>query len=161
MNPLSEYIRKSVREENDLFWQRFPIYRIAMAIAQGAHFNQVDKLGKPYIEHPLRVAHTFLGNDYYMTVAVLHDVLEDSDYIREQLVEWGIPESLVQYVEILTRNPKDTYMEYIEKIGNYSLTTKVKIADLQDNLSPERRAGLTDSLYKRYTKALKYLQNLE
>ena len=49
----------------------------AVAIAQEAHANQLDKAGAPYIDHPLRVMDRF-DDDLHQMVAVLHDVVEDA-----------------------------------------------------------------------------------
>jgi (p)ppGpp synthase/HD superfamily hydrolase len=48
------------------------------AIATRAHAGQKDKLGEPYIGHPVRVARrvSSLGEGAMMA-ALLHDVLED------------------------------------------------------------------------------------
>ncbi|PSB29764.1 HD domain-containing protein [Chlorogloea sp. CCALA 695] len=61
----------------------------AISIATSAHKNQVDKGGKPYIEHPLRVMKQMMS-DAARIVAVLHDVIEDSDYSLDDLVTAGL-----------------------------------------------------------------------
>jgi len=48
----------------------------AKAIATSAHEGQVDKAGKPYIEHPIRVMNMSKTMDEKI-VGVLHDVVED------------------------------------------------------------------------------------
>lgn len=60
----------------------------AIEIATKAHEGQVDKAGKPYIDHPLRVMNMGVTDDEKI-IGVLHDVVEDSDWTFEQLVTEG------------------------------------------------------------------------
>jgi len=60
----------------------------ALKIAIEAHTSQVDKGGKPYILHPLRLMMKF-KSEQEMIVAVLHDVVEDSDYSFDDLKKMG------------------------------------------------------------------------
>ena len=50
----------------------------ALAIAVRAHAGQVDRGGRPYILHPLRLMHR-CQSDEEMIVALLHDTVEDGD----------------------------------------------------------------------------------
>ena len=62
----------------------------AFDIAQRLHEGQLRKSGEPYFIHPINVAYILaeMGMDDATIVGgLLHDVVEDTDYNREQLVE--------------------------------------------------------------------------
>lgn len=147
----------------------------AIVMATEAHDFQYDKCGDPYILHPLRVALNYglTGNE--QIVAVLHDVLEDTDITYDDLLRvFGIEiaEAVVS-VSRLYNNPKcdlifkprpdateETYRNFILRAGQNPIGRKVKIADLRDNLSPARLASLPEaekSLAERYKMALSLL----
>jgi len=136
----------------------------AILIAAKAHKDQKDKGGEIYILHPLSVMDSVAPDVDAMTVAVLHDVIEDTDITKEDLEEI-FPPRIVDAVVFLSREPagtpnRPTYREHIERLSYNALATKVKIADLKHNMSPDRVAGLADhekSIVRRYEKALRYL----
>lgn len=110
----------------------------AIDIANHAHAGQFDKGGKPYILHPLRVMMAMDGDDERI-VAVLHDVVEDSCWLLEALIEQGLRPDLAEAVDALTHRDGEPYMaSYIERVAANPLARKVKLADLADNLSPSR-----------------------
>ena len=138
--------------------------------AYDAHDGQVDKQGKPYILHPLRVCLSMSDNDLRV-VAILHDVLEDTcitvDDLRFKLL---LPEDIVAdviYLSKPSRSLKTTYVEYIKQINiRGGRAKKVKIADIQDNFSRLPSLELIDKsaadrLYRKYTEALKILKEYE
>ena len=55
-----------------------------IALACRVHAGQLDKSGKPYILHPLRLMLKFETLDEQV-VSVLHDVVEDSDVTLDEL----------------------------------------------------------------------------
>lgn len=130
-----------------------------LEIAETAHQGQVDKLGDPYIWHPIAVCQK-MPTDIYKCVALLHDVLEDSYFTPNILLKRGIPKSIVDRVVILTKGPKEKYMSYIKRVKQDPITTKVKIADLEHNLDPSRQLSdeYAEKRREKYRKALKYLQ---
>jgi (p)ppGpp synthase/HD superfamily hydrolase len=136
-----------------------PQMHMAFHIADLAHKDQVDKQGAAYIEHPFRVAAS-LRNRHHQMAALLHDVIEDTDFTAEDLVAHGIPEFVVQWVEVLSRRPGETYVEFIERIAEDKATATIKVGDLLDNLDPDRGDGsfvMSDGHRKRYLRALKRL----
>jgi len=129
--------------------------RTAQIMAHQAHRFQKDKCGEPYIHHPMRVANS-LDNPDLKIIAWLHDTVEDSDMTIDKINDiFGINIALA--VEILTHDKPVPYMEYIEKISGNPLAKTVKIADLQDNLDPNRQFEGRDDT--KYTEALAYLLN--
>lgn len=109
----------------------------ALAFAEKAHAGQADKAGRPYILHPVAVAEMLPG-DIQKTVALLHDVVEDTPVTLEALVAAGFPAEVVAAVALLTRRPGQDYTAYIEGIRANPLATAVKIADLRHNMDLSR-----------------------
>ena len=94
------------------------------------------------------------------TVALLHDVVEDSDWTLEDLRKEGLPEEVVQAVGILTKKRNENYEEYILRVKQNPLARQVKLADLQHNSDLSRLANVTDRDRKRvakYQKAIAFL----
>lgn len=129
----------------------------AVRIAWGAHGGQLDKQGEPYIFHVMRVALSFAETSPdCRLVALLHDVVEDSEWTLDALRHNDMPAYVVEAVDALTRRKDDreTYAAYIQRLSTNSLAVAVKLADLRDNLRPERIGRLpadqAASLSKRY-----------
>lgn len=135
------------------------LYQQALAIAKDAHKGQVDKAGVDYIQHPLFVA-SLVEGELAKTVALLHDVVEDSDWTLEDLRKEGLPEEVVQAVGILTKKRNENYEEYILRVKQNPLARQVKLADLHHNSDLSRLANVTDRDRKRvekYQKAIAFL----
>lgn len=134
----------------------------AYLIACHAHCGQVDKGGSPYIVHPCTLA-AQMPTEETAAVALLHDVLEDSDVTETDLLEHGIPKSIVQTVSLLTRPPRGTYLDYIRELRGNPIAAIVKKADLEHNMDLTRLGHPpTDqdiSRQNRYRKALKILNS--
>lgn len=131
----------------------------AIQIAVNAHLGQTDKGGSPYILHPLRVMHKLESEDEKI-VAVLHDVIEDTDITYDDLLKEGFSHKIFEAVRALTRQDNETYMEFIDRCKGNDLARKVKIQDIYDNLDLSRIKNPTDEDYsrqKRYAKALRLL----
>lgn len=133
----------------------------SLAIALDAYKGQVDKAGQPYILHPLRLM-AKMETEAEQVVALLHDVVEDSDYTPEDLVEAGIPERLVEAVLQLTKNEGESYEHFVQRASSNDLARKVKIADIEDNINVLRLNTLEDkdlSRVAKYHRAWKMLVN--
>ena len=114
----------------------------ALILAADKHRGQIDKGGFPYILHPLRVMHR-LGLEASAEeriVAVLHDVVEDSDVTLADLRRLGFSEPVVEAVDRLTKRPEEEadYFAAIRRAGANPIARRVKIADLTDNLDLSR-----------------------
>jgi len=132
----------------------------AISIATYAHKNQVDKGGKPYIGHPLRIM-KHMATDAARIVAVLHDVIEDSDYSLDDLVAVGFSEEIVQAVEVLTRQKGESYKNYLRRIQTNPIAITVKLADLQDNMDLTRLPTITEKdieRQKKYSRSSRYIK---
>lgn len=109
-----------------------PMTLRAFTIAQEAHRGQCDKGGHPYIEHVMFVANHVSG-ELATVVALLHDVLEDTDMTTDDLEKAGIPIRAIQSILLLTRKPLEDYFTYIERVKSDPVAVEVKLADLQHN----------------------------
>lgn len=123
----------------------------AIEIANRAHAGQVDKAGRSYILHPLRVMLS-LDNEMEMICAVLHDVVEDSDITLEDLRKEGFSEEVIQVLDCLTKREGETYDGFIERVLVNKTARKVKLADLRDNMDLSRIKDPTEKDMKRMKK---------
>ena len=114
-----------------------PTLEDAILLAAQAHRGQVDKVGQPYILHLLRVMLRLEG-EAAQIVAVLHDLVEDTDYSFADLRALGYAEDLVQVLDCLTRRPDESYEQFIERASANPLARRVKRADLEDNMDIRR-----------------------
>jgi len=110
----------------------------AIHIALKAHSGQKDKAGCEYILHPLRVMLQMKTQEEKI-IAILHDAVEDSDYTIQALKDEGFGEEILNSVELLTRDKKgEAYEDVIRRIKTNPIATKIKIADLEDNMDIKR-----------------------
>lgn len=128
----------------------------AKALAYRAHAGQVDKAGRPYIEHVARVAAAVADDPEAEAVAWLHDVLEDApDYWHDIDNEFGPP--YFDLVCTVTRFPSVPDDAYYEAIRANPLALRVKLADIADNANEDRLALLDEAtanrLRRKYAKA--------
>ena len=135
----------------------------AILLAVEAHRGQRDRVGQPYILHPLRVMCRLQG-EAERTAGVLHDVVEDTAYTLDDLRTRGYPEEVVAAVDCLSGRPGETYLAYIDRIKPNPLACRVKLADLEDNMDLRRISSGSDlevERYGRYVAAWHALRALE
>jgi (p)ppGpp synthase/HD superfamily hydrolase len=114
----------------------------AILIAAEAHLGQRDKAGAPYILHPLRMMMR-MESEAAMIAAVLHDVVEDSDWTLEQLRSEGFSEEVLRAVDCLTHKEGESYDEFVVRVRANAIASLVKIADLEDNMNVKRIGEMT------------------
>ena len=132
---------------------------IALAIARKAHAGQVDKADVDYIQHPLYVA-SQVKTEQEKAVALLHDVLEDSDITASDLLAYGLSNEVVTAVQTLTKKKGQSYQDYLEKVKSNNLARVVKLADLKHNSDLSRLKSVSDTDRERvekYKNAIRYL----
>jgi (p)ppGpp synthase/HD superfamily hydrolase len=123
----------------------------AAAIAEQAHADQVDKGGAPYITHPTPVALAVEGDEAKM-VALLHDVVEDSEWTLNQLRDEGFSEAVVEAVDALTHKGREDYFDAVRRAKANPLARIVKLADLADNSDRTRLGAITEHDERRLEK---------
>ncbi|HEV2864320.1 MAG TPA: HD domain-containing protein [Pyrinomonadaceae bacterium] len=113
----------------------------AVSIAARAHRGQKDKAGAPYLLHPLRMM-LRMETDAAMMAAVLHDVVEDTEWTLERLREAGFPEEVLEAVDCLTHREGESYEQFVGRVATNPIARQVKIADLEDNMNVRRMSQL-------------------
>lgn len=128
-----------------------PLIELALHRALKAYGGKVDKAGKPYILHPLRLA-ARLDDQISQSVALLHDVIEDSDTTEDDLREEGFPESVISAVVALTRRKGESYEAFIDRVRVHPLARKIKLLDIEDNMNLLRLNAVSENDLKRIAK---------
>ena len=95
-------------------------------------------------------------------IAVLHDVVEDTEITLHELKEEGFSRTVLEAIDILTKKPDMKYFDYIEDIHSSELASKIKIAELEDNQDIMRVRKMSFQTYspaERTKKTLAILRN--
>ena len=123
----------------------------AIELAVKHHKGQYDKAGKPYILHPLRLMMS-VDTDDEKIVAVMHDLVEDTHITIAYLRTAGFSEKVLSALDCVTNRDNEDYESFIERIAQNPLATKVKLADLEDNMDLSRISEPSKKDYKRIEK---------
>ena len=133
----------------------------ALMIAFQAHKNQTDKSGMPYIYHPIHLAEQ-MTDEETICVALLHDVIEDTDWTFEELAEHGFSENITEALKLMTHADEVPYMDYVAMIKPNPIARVVKLADLKHNSDLTRLNEINEKAIARvekYKKAIELLEN--
>lgn len=133
----------------------------ALKLCFEVHKEQKDKSGLPYVFHPFHLADQ-MDDENSVIVALLHDVVEDSDKTFEDLIEMGFKHEIIDALKLLTHEEDVDYFEYVLKIKENELAKKVKLADLRHNSDTSRLDKITEKDSQRvhkYRKAIEILEN--
>lgn len=128
-----------------------PLTQKAMVVCFQAHKDQRDKGGMPYVFHPFHVAE-MLETEEEICTALLHDVVEDTDWTIEDLRKEGFPESVLGALTLMTHNDGTPYLEYVVRLRSNPIARRVKLADLTHNSDPGRLPSETPASRKRRQK---------
>lgn len=123
----------------------------ALEITIAAHKNQKQKDGSPYAFHPIRLSMSVTSEEQKI-VALLHDVVEDTEWTIENLQREGFSENVIDALRLLTHDDGSPYEEYIERIAGHALARSVKLADLTDNMDIKRIPEPSEKDYARLQK---------
>ncbi|WP_322766907.1 HD domain-containing protein [Frankia sp. Cr1] len=165
--------RHDTGSQNDTGPAECPVsLRDAVALATRAHAGQLDKVGDDYIGHPLRVMEAVgdaarragVDPDQARMVAVLHDVVEDTDVTLATLTSLGYPSDVVAAVDALSHRDGESVEHYLARVADNALSVVVKRADMADNSNPVRLARLprdqADRYARRYSSRIRLLDDL-
>ena len=122
----------------------------AIQMALDAHRGQVDKAGKPYILHPLRIA-LAQTDPKAQVAAILHDVVEDSEATSAD-IERMFGAEIAEAIECLTKRDGESYDDFVERCGPNPIARAVKLGDLTDNMDLSRIANPTAKDHARVEK---------
>lgn len=131
----------------------------AFSVASKAHKGQKDKAGRAYILHPVNVALRTKGIKQ-KTVALLHDIVEDTNITLDDLKKLGFDNEIVNAVAAITKKSGEKYENYLKRVKNNEIAKDVKIADLQHNSNLNRLKEITPkdiARKKKYQTAIEYL----
>ena len=132
----------------------------ALKLCFEAHKEQVDKSGMPYVFHPFHLAEQ-MNDETTTIVALLHDVVEDTDYTIENLIDMGFSKQVTDALALLTHDISVPYMDYVAQIKNNPIAKVVKLADLRHNSDSSRLDKITEKTIAReekYKKAIAFLE---
>lgn len=136
----------------------------AIALASRVFDGKFDKGGKPYILHCLQVMYWVDQSDEeLMQIAVLHDVVEDSDLTIDDLRQMGFSERVLTALECLTHRKGEPYDAYIRRVAVNADAIKVKLADLRHNSDITRMKGLREkdiARLEKYHRSFSFLSQL-
>lgn len=120
----------------------------AIAFAAQQHSGQVDKANAPYILHPLRVMLNVPSMDHKI-IAVLHDVLEDTETSIADLQALGFEAHIIEAIVALTKLDGESRIEAAQRTVQNPLARVVKLADITDNMDLSRIPSPTAKDFER------------
>lgn len=130
----------------------------ALKISFNAHKDQLDKSGMPYVYHPFHLAEQ-MDDEYSTCVALLHDVVEDTDTTLDDLSRI-FPKEVTDAIALMTHDDNVPYLDYVRTIKSNPIASKVKLADLKHNSDLTRLDTVDDKALERvekYKKAINIL----
>ena len=136
---------------------------LAISITAKAFENKTDRGGKPYMLHCLHVMNAVgPDDDDLMSAAVMHDLVEDTDWTIEDLEERGFSDRVLAIMILVTHEEGISYDAYIKRLAISDDARKIKMADLRHNSDIHRMKGLRDKDFerlKKYHAAYAYLRD--
>lgn len=134
--------------------------KLALKVCFQAHKDQLDKSGLPYVFHPFHLAEQ-MPTEETAVVALLHDVVEDTEYTLQDLTEMGFGKAVTDAVALLTHADGVDYMAYVRKIKENPIAKAVKLADLKHNSDLTRLDAVDEKALRRREKYLQAIALLE
>ena len=135
--------------------------KLALKLCFEAHKTQTDKSGMPYVFHPFHLAEQMRDEDTTV-VALLHDVIEDTDYTLDDLRELGFEDRVISAIALMTHDDAVPYMEYVAQIKKNPIARAVKLADLRHNSDMTRLDTVSpwdEKRAKKYAEAIRLLES--
>lgn len=137
-----------------------PKTKKALKLCFEAHKEQTDKSGMPYVFHPFHLAEQ-MKTEETTIVALLHDVVEDTDYTIEDLSQMGFDNTITDAIALMTHADGVNYMDYVRTIKENPLAKEVKLADLRHNSDLTRLDIIDEKALQRKEKYAKAIALLE
>ena len=132
----------------------------ALKLCFQAHKEQTDKSGMPYVFHPFHLAEQ-MTTEATVVTALLHDVVEDTDYTLADLAEMGFGDEIIAALKRLTHADGVDYMDYVRAIKTNPIAKAVKLADLRHNSDPTRVDTPDERMLTRWEKYRQAIALLE
>ena len=137
-----------------------PMTKKALKLCFEAHKEQVDKSGMPYVFHPFHLAEQ-MQTEETTVVALLHDLVEDTDYTIADLTSMGFGKNITDAIALMTHADGVPYMDYVREIKNNPIAKAVKLADLKHNSDLSRLDVVDEKALSRREKYIKAIELLE
>ena len=134
--------------------------KMALKLCFEAHKEQKDKSGMPYVFHPFHLAEQ-MKTEETTIVALLHDLVEDTNYSIEDLVNMGFDKVVTDAIALMTHADDVDYMDYVSKMKENPIAKTVKLADLKHNSDLTRLDVIDENALIRREKYLKAIKLLE
>lgn len=131
----------------------------ALRLCFEAHKDQLDKSGLPYVFHPFHLAEQ-MDTEETVCVALLHDVVEDTDYTIEDLIAMGFPKPVTDALALMTHDENVPYLDYVAKMKDNPVARQVKLADLKHNSDLTRLDRIDEKALERVEKYRKAMELL-
>ena len=129
----------------------------AVVLAARVYGASRDRSGGLFLAHGINVAQALgrAATSGAMSAAVLHDMLEDTEWTIDDLARSGVDPFECEVIDVLTRRSGETYTDYVRRIcgapGVAGDTARlVMVADL--TVSADRADS--DALRERYEQSL-------
>jgi len=129
----------------------------AINFAVWAHRGQLDKVGLPYILHPLHVM-LQMKTEPERVIAVLHDVLEDCPQVElnDIVNRINLTKEEERALVALTHIKNEPYVDYLKRVLTAGkIAVNVKWEDVRHNSSSARMKDLPEETRKRMEKKYK------
>lgn len=134
----------------------------ALKLMVDSHHGQYDKGGMPYCCHCLKVMHYTRSEDREVQmIAVMHDLIEDTDITYQELRDRGFTDRVIEGVRCMTKVKGETAEEYFAKVASNKDSVIVKMADLRHNSDIRRLKGVTEKDIKRIEKYQRMYERLK
>ena len=137
-----------------------PLTKKALKLCFEAHKEQTDKSGLPYVFHPFQLAEQMPDENTTVT-ALLHDVVEDTQYTLDDLRELGFPDAVLDAVALMTHDESVPYLTYVANMKSNPIARTVKLADLRHNSDLSRLDEADAAALKRVEKYRRAMALLE
>lgn len=134
--------------------------KMALNLCFEAHKEQRDKSGMPYVFHPFHLAEQ-MKTEETTIVALLHDLVEDTDYTIEDLINMGFDKPVTDAIALMTHADNVDYMDYVGMIKENPIAKTVKLADLRHNCDLTRLDTIDEKALRRKEKYQKAIALLE
>ena len=158
-SPIKQTLIEQHRSEEDI-----AKIEEAYNFAKKVHGGQFRVSGEPYIIHPVEVLKILLGlkaDTHTLIEALLHDVIEDTDWTIDDLEKEGFNEDILTALKLMTHNPAEPYMDYISRLSTCPVARQVKLADLYHNSDRTRVENPDEKMLKRWEKYDRAIQLLK
>lgn len=129
--------------------------KTALNLVHEKHFGQFDKGGVVYVCHPLHVSRQVEQTEELICVALLHDIVEDTDVTIQTLIDLGFDQTIVDAIDAITKRKGESYADYLDRVKKNDLARKVKLEDLLHNMDLSRLSTITSKDLDRTEKYIK------